>query len=77
MEVQFSRQMEARIDQAAARNRCGGDEYFRQLIERYADHDLWFGQKVRKALHQLDRGEYITHEEIEEMGERIELMFRS
>ena len=74
MEVQFSREMEARIDQAAARNRCSGDEYVRQLIERYADHDLWFGQKVHKALDQLDRGEYITHEE---MGERIEQLFRS
>ena len=74
MEVQFSREMEARIDQAAARNRCSEDEYVRQLIERYADHDLWFGQKVHKALDQLDRGEYITHEE---MGERIEQLFRS
>ena len=73
MEVQFSREMEARIDQAAARNRCRGDEYVRQLIERYADHDLWFGQKVQKALDQLDRGEYITNEG---MGQRIEQMFR-
>ena len=45
-----------------------------QLVERYLDHDAWFRQRVRKGLDQLDRGEFLTHEEV---GAHIEQMLRS
>ncbi|PYU95085.1 MAG: hypothetical protein DMG25_05335 [Acidobacteria bacterium] len=45
-----------------------------QPVERYLDHDAWFRQRVRKGLDQLDRGEFLTHEEV---GARIEQMFRA
>jgi hypothetical protein len=50
------------------------DGYVQQLVERYLDHDIWFRQRVRQGLEQLDRGEYLTHEEV---GDRIERMFHS
>jgi len=56
------------------RKRSDADGYVQQLVEHYLDHDVWFRQKVKKGLEQLDRGEYLTHEEV---GERIERMFRS
>jgi predicted transcriptional regulator len=36
-------------------------------------HDAWFRQQVTKSLEQLDRGEFLTHEEV---GTRIDQMFR-
>jgi hypothetical protein len=37
------------------------------------DHDIWFRQKVKSSLDRLDSGEFLTHEDV---GERLELMFR-
>jgi predicted transcriptional regulator len=74
MEVHFNSDLETKVNRVAAENRSGADEYVQQLVEHYVDHDAWFRQKVRRGLEQLDRGEYLTHEEV---GERIERMFRS
>jgi predicted transcriptional regulator len=74
MEVHFNPDLETKVNRVAAENRSGADEYVQQLVEHYVDHDAWFRQKVRQGLEQLDRGEYLTHEEV---GERIERMFRS
>jgi predicted transcriptional regulator len=35
------------------------------------DHDAWFRQKVTGGLEQLDRGEFLTHEEV---GARLKKM---
>jgi hypothetical protein len=39
---------------------CGIEE----LVETYVDHDQWFRQEVEKGLAQLDRGEFIEHDEV-------------
>jgi predicted transcriptional regulator len=35
-----------------------------QLVENYLDHDAWFRRKIKKSLERLDRGEFLTHEEV-------------
>ncbi len=72
MEVQFGHEMEARLRRVAAENNGPQEDYVRQLVERYVDHDEWFRRQVRQGLAQLDRGEHLTHAEV---GERIERMF--
>jgi predicted transcriptional regulator len=74
MEVHFSPDLETKLHRVAAENRSGADEYVQQLVENYVDHDAWFRRRVSKGLEQLDRGESLTHEEV---GERIERLFRS
>jgi predicted transcriptional regulator len=74
MEVHFSPDLETKLNRVAAENSSDTDRYVQQLVEHYVDHDAWFRQKVGKGLESLDRGEYLTHEEV---GERIERMFRS
>jgi predicted transcriptional regulator len=44
-----------------------------QLVESYVDHDAWLRQKVASRLGRLDRGEFLTHEEV---GAKLEKMFR-
>ena len=61
MEVHLNPELQARVDR-------------QQLVEHYVDHDVWFSEQVKKGLDQLDRGEFLTHDQ---MGARIELMFRS
>jgi predicted transcriptional regulator len=74
MEVHFTPDLQAKLDRVAAENRRGADEYVQQLVESYLDHDAWFRQKVTASLGKLDRGEFLTHEEV---GARIAKMFQA
>lgn len=74
MEVHLPPELQANVDRAAAENNTGAEEYVKQLVENYLDHDAWFRQQVKKGLDQLDRGQFLTHEEV---GARIDKMFRS
>lgn len=74
MEIRLRPDLQAKLDRVAAENNRDVEEYVRQLVEHYVDHDAWFRQQVKRGLDQLDRGESLTHKE---MGARIEQMFRS
>ena len=74
MEVNLSPELLAKLAHIAAENNSGAEEYVRQLVEHYLDHDAWFRQKVKAGLARLGQEEFATHEEI---GARIDQMFRS
>lgn len=74
MEIRLRPDLQAKLDRVAAENNRDVEEYVRQLVEHYVDHDAWFRQQVKRGLDQLDRGDSLTHKE---MGARIEQMFRS
>jgi len=65
--------MRGHLKVAATENKSGAEEYVKQLVEHYVDHDAWFRQQVTRGLEQLDKGEFLTHEEV---GARIDQMFR-
>jgi len=69
VEVHFTPGVEAKIQRAATEKSSAADSYVRQLVEPHS----WFRQQVKRGLEQLDRGEFLTHEEV---GERLEKMFR-
>jgi predicted transcriptional regulator len=73
-EVHFSAELEAKLNRLATENGGGADEYVQHIVEHYLDHDKWFRQKVKKSFDRLDRGEFLTHDEV---GARIHKMFRS
>jgi predicted transcriptional regulator len=74
MEVRLTPELKEKVDRVAAENNSGAEEYVQQLVEHYVDHDAWFRQQVKKGLDQLDRGEFVTHQEI---GSRLDQLFRS
>ena len=74
MEVNLNPELQAKLARVAGENNRSVEEYVQQLVELYLDHDAWFRQQVKKGLEQLDRGEFISHDEI---GARIDQMFRS
>ena len=73
MEVNFPPELQAKLDRIASNIPSGADQYVQQLVEHYLDHDVWFRQKVKTSLDQLDRGEFLSHEEV---GERLGKMFQ-
>ena len=74
MEINLSPELLAKLSNVAAENDSDAAEYVRQLVEHYLDHDAWFRHKVKEGLSQLDRKEFVTHEEIDA---RIDQIFRS
>jgi predicted transcriptional regulator len=74
MEVNLNPELQAKLARIAAENNSGAEEYTRQLIEHYLDHDAWFREKVKSGLGQLDQNTFVTHDEI---GARIDQIFHS
>jgi predicted transcriptional regulator len=64
MEVHLAPELQEKLDRIAAENSRGSAEYVQQLVERYLDHDAWFRRKVKTSLERLDRGEFLTQEEV-------------
>jgi predicted transcriptional regulator len=71
--VHLSPELQAKVERAAAESKSGAEEYVKQLVEHYVEHDAWFRRQVTRSLEQLDRGEFLTREEV---GARIDQMFR-
>ena len=74
MEVHFKPEVQARIARVAAEHQSDPDTYVQQLVEKHLDHDEWFRRHVQEGLDELDRGEFLTHEEV---GARLAELFRS
>ena len=72
MEVHFNPELQEKLTRVAAENRRNADDYVQQLVESYLDHDAWFRQKVTASLRQLNRGEFLSHDDV---GAEIEKMF--
>jgi len=73
MEVHFSPEFEAKLNQAASASGRGPEQLVAEIVQAYLDHDHWFRQQVQKGLEQLDGGEFVEHEQV---VARIERMFR-
>ena len=73
MEVHFTPELQAKLENVAAENRRGVDAYVQQLVECYVDHDVWFRHKVTSSIDKLDHGAFLTHEEV---GTRLQKMFQ-
>jgi predicted transcriptional regulator len=64
MEIHFGPEVQAKLDSAAAEIHCRPDEYVQRLVEEYVDYDAWFRVKVGRSLERLDRGEFLTPEQV-------------
>ena len=74
MDVHFSPEFESKLKSAAAESGRGPEQLVQEIVQAYLEHDLWFKAEVKKGLDQLDRGEFVEHDEV---VARIEQMFRS
>ena len=73
MEVHFTPELQAKLDRVAAEIHGDVDEYVQQLVEHYLDHDVWFRQKVSGSLEQLDRNQFLSHQDV---GARLKKLFQ-
>lgn len=71
MDISFAPEFEARLNRIALQTGKGPDEVVRELVTNYLDHDEWFRQEVAKGLASLDRGKFVSHDDVRRQMERI------
>jgi predicted transcriptional regulator len=69
MEVHLTPEQEAKLAQTAAEQGRNPDELVRQVLARYFDEESRFVDAVRRGEEALQRGDYLTHEQV---GQRLE-----
>jgi len=69
MEIHLTPEQENRLAALAARDGRTADDLVQEAISRYIENDADFVAAVMKGLDSLERGEFLTHEEV---GRRID-----
>ena len=64
MEVQFNSEIEARLAERAARHCLSPDELVRDVVARYFEEEDRFVEAVKRGEAALERGGYLTHEQV-------------
>jgi predicted transcriptional regulator len=72
MQVRLTPEQEARLVELAARDGRSPDQLVQEALNRFFEADADFVEAVVKGLTSLDRGEYLSHEEV---GKRIDRLF--
>lgn len=73
MEIQLTEQEQAQLRDVAERTGRNTEDVIREAINSFLQHEIEFIEAVEKGLASLDRGEYVTHEEV---TSRIDKLFR-
>lgn len=73
MEVHLSPEHEAALSKLAGYKGQDADTLAQQVLNRYIEEEARFVEAVKLGEEQLERGEYLTNEEV---GARIESWFK-
>lgn len=68
MEVQFTPDLQARLAQRAAEKGLNPTEVVQDVVSRYFEEEDRFVEAVKRGEAALERGEFLTHEQV---GERL------
>jgi predicted transcriptional regulator len=74
MEVRLTPDQEAELSKLATRKGRDAQELAQEVISFYLEHEARFIEAVKRGMDSLDRGEYVSHEDV---GARIERLLRS
>jgi predicted transcriptional regulator len=69
MEMHFTPELEARLTHAAAQQGRNPDELAQEILARYFEEEARFVEAVTRGEDALQRGEYLTHEQV---GQRLQ-----
>ena len=69
MEVHFPPEIEAKLEHSAAVRGSNPGDLVRDVVSRYFEEEARFVEAVKRGEDALERGEYLTHEQV---GQRLE-----
>ena len=73
MEVHFNHDLETRLAQRAAQQGRQPDEVVQDVVARYFEEEDRFLEAVKRGEAALERGEFLTHEQV---GDRLRRFLR-
>ena len=73
MEVHFPPELEEKLVRSAAQQGRNPDELLQEVVTRYFEEEARFVEGVKRGEEALERGEYLTHEQ---MGQRLDRFLR-
>jgi predicted transcriptional regulator len=73
MEVHFPPELEAKLVDSAAQQGRNPDELLQDVVARHFEEEGRFVEGVKRGEEALQRGEYLTHEQV---GQRLERFLR-
>jgi predicted transcriptional regulator len=74
MEVHFPPELEAKLTRSAARQGRDPEELVQDVVSRYFEEEVRFVEAVKRGEEALQRGEYLTHEQV---GQRLQRFLQS
>jgi predicted transcriptional regulator len=74
MEVHFPPELEAKLTHSAARQGSNPEELVQDVVSRYFEEEARFVEAVKRGEEALQRGEYLTHEQV---GQRLQRFLQS
>ncbi len=74
MEVSFTPELEEKLTQSAARLGRRPDDLIQEVLTQYFEEEARFIEAVKRGEEPLQRGEFLTHEQV---GKRLERFLRS
>lgn len=73
MEVHFTPELNEKLTHSAARQGRNPDELVQDVVTRYIEEETRFVEVVKRGEEALQRGDYLTHEQL---GQRLERFLR-
>jgi len=73
MEIHFSAELEAKLTDTAVQQGRDPGELVQDAVSRFLDEETRFVEAVRRGDDSLQRGEFLTHEQV---GQRLERFLR-
>jgi predicted transcriptional regulator len=64
MDVQFSPDVEAKLNRAAAEQGRNAESLVQEAVERLLNYDERFARRVEDGLSAAERGEFVEHDEV-------------
>ena len=74
MEVHFAPELEAKLAEAASQQGRNPEDLVQEVLVRYFEEEARFIEAVKHGEDALERGEFLTHEQV---GKRLERFLRS
>ena len=74
MEVHFTPELEAKLAHSAAQQGRNPDELVQDVVTRYFEEEARLVEAVKRGEEALQRGEYLTHEQV---GQRLQRFLQS
>jgi predicted transcriptional regulator len=64
MEIELSPELQEKLERMASQQGRDSKSLVKEAVERLVGYDEWFLRQVEIGLGQIDRGEFVEHEEV-------------